>query len=904
MSKIDKVASQLEEHLFWFFKGERKTHSDVRKIAEQFLPVWVMKDDPDFSIILKKAIETYEMEVGIKNYDPFIIAKNKQANMWVYKRKDTIPHAYFNRYKLYLREDGFAKETINYIERTCEKILSYCVDPLVGYEERKKGLVVGDVQSGKTANYLALINMAFDYGYKIVVLLSGMTDSLRIQTQKRMDAGVIGAISDSIGNEIEYIGVGLTNKDHFAVPFTNRENDFAKFIQKNLNATIHDFKKPVVLVVKKNKKILESVMERLRPALSQYGSNSLLVIDDEADNASINTSKPGKDPTAINRCVKGIFSSFPIATYIGFTATPFANIFVNPDDDPENKDLFPSDFIVQLNAPDNYFGGRKVFDGEKNLRPIRLIEEDEIGALPMIHKKDDVYPGLTDSLIEAIHSFLINNVIRTIRGQKTKHRSMMINISRFNNLHRQIRDSVEEYINKISQIIEQESSYPLNRFLRNEEMKKIYELYMGEFYQDIRTGDVDKGYNPITWDDIQAGLYDEIKQFVVAIVNAKNTKGDRFDYDDYKDTGARVIMIGGFILSRGLTLEGLMVSYYNRNAGAYDTLLQMGRWFGYRPRYEDLCRVYISQINVDCFNAVLDAVEDLRTQFAEMERLDKKPSDFGLMVRERPEILETTLLITARNKLQYTDEIIYQLKYGGAYPDTSKLSKDPAVNEYNLKVFEKFYNKLVFNDVGHRYMAQRVSKYDVSDFIRDLKIPYVNKTFDTQGLAEYIENSDIFHLWDVVIATGGSTALFYKGKPASKRRFDVRPEESYIRIGGSNNRILDPGILDSGLSVLEQEKLEELKILNGKTDLTAKDYLGIREYPILVIYPIDLITNNDDKKDAIKRAFGGKPLLAFAVAFPAKESKVKFKYRINKVKVAELSKGIEVEFDEEDEDDD
>lgn len=907
MSRIGELSSKIEELLFWFFHGERKTHSEVRDKAEQLMPICgVAKGDADYDVILNRAVETYEMEVGIKSYDPIVIAKDKKSNLWLYQRKDTIPHAFFKRYKMHLKEEGFAQTAISNIERTCEEILSYCADPLIGHEERKKGLVVGDVQSGKTANYLALINMAYDYGYKIVVLLAGLTDSLRLQTQKRTDAGVIGAISDTIGNQIVYCGVGETNKDHFAIPFTNRENDFAKFIQKNLNATINDFRKPVVLVVKKNKKILESVMERLRPALSQYGSNSLLIIDDEADNASVNTSKPGKDPTAINRCIKGIFNSFPIASYVGFTATPFANIFINPEDDPANKDLFPSDFIVQLTAPDNYFGGRKVFAGEELARPIRLICEDEVGALPVVHHKDDPYFGLTDSLKEAILSFLINNVVRTLRGHGKKHRSMMINISRFNNMHRQIRDSVASYVESLKNIIEQDSGYPLERFIKNEEMRKLYELFeYNDFYQAVKMGDSEKEYAPISWAQIQSGLYDEIKQFNTVIVNSKYGKGERFDYEDYEDTGARVISIGGFVLSRGLTLEGLMVSYYSRNAGAYDTLLQMCRWFGYRPKYDDLCRVYLSQINVDCFNAVLDAVEDLREQFAEMKRQDKKPSDFGLMVRESPETLETTMLITARSKLQHTDEIVYHLNYGGVYPDTSKLSKDPEVNKHNHKEFDKLYNKLSFDMVKNRYMARGVSKYDIADFIRELKIPYVNRKFDTQGLSEYIENSDIFHLWDVVIATGESNVKF-KDRPAAERSFHVSDNETFIRIGAGNNRVLDPGILDSGLTDSEKEEVIARKAaVPGKKNpsLTAIDYLKIREYPILVIYPLDLITGEDAAKIAIKDNYGDKPLLAFAVAFPEKESSVKFKYRINKVKMDELNREMEVDEEEEDDDD-
>ena len=275
-------------------------------------------------------------------------------------------------------------------------------------------------------------------------------------------------------------------------------------------------------------------------------------------------------------------------------------------------------------------------------------------------------------------------------------------------------------------------------------MKAIFDLFTKDsFYTAIREGDNSKGYLPITWEQIQNGLYSEIKQVSVVVINSKNGKmsvkdggkSKRFDYEDYDTTGARVIAIGGMVLSRGLTLEGLMISYYSRNAGAYDTLLQMCRWFGYRPKYEDLCRVYLTQENIDRFDAVLDAVDDLRQQFEEMERQDKKPKDFGLMVKESPDTLDTTLLVTARNKMRASEVIEYHLNYGGVYADTSKLLRDAAVNRHNRDAFNSFAAKLDIKETNGRYIASSVSKFYVAEFIRNLKISYVNRKFDTEGLS-------------------------------------------------------------------------------------------------------------------------------------------------------------------------
>jgi len=941
---IQKTADML----YRFFDGQKKTHSEILEKAELFLSITMpyAKSLPEYHDISDAVVEIFELEVGNKTYNPNILSKDKESTYWLYRAKPTTNHAFFDRYKLYLRQDGFALKAIENIELVCEKILSHCANPKTDSpKEQRRGLVVGDVQSGKTANYLGLMNMAYDYGYKIVILLAGLTDSLRIQTQKRTDKGVIGAKSDTIGNTIEYCGVGVYNEDHYVVPFTNQENDFARFIQRNLNASISDIRKPVVLVVKKNKKILESVIERLQSALKGFDSKSILIIDDEADNASISTARPGKDPTTINRCIRGIFNKFPIASYVGFTATPFANIFINPiDEDDENLDLFPSDFIIQLNAPDAYFGGRKVFPSNdvEHARHVRLLDEEEELFLPVVHAIDDDFIGLPHSMKEAIHSFLINNVVRTLRGHQCKHRSMMINITRYNNMQTRIWDKVSDYVEKLKHIIEQDSWKTTEDFIENAEMRDLYDLFCySDFYAPIREGDEGEGYDPVSWEEIKDGLNFEIQQFMVVIVNSRNGKMSqvnadgksvRFDYEKYDDTGARVIAIGGMVLSRGLTLEGLMVSYYSRNAGAYDTLLQMCRWFGYRPKYEDLCRVYLSQINVDRFDAVLDAVADLKQQFAEMDRQGKTPKDFGLMVKQSPDTLETTLLITSRNKSYHTETMEYHLNYGGVYADTSKMYRAAEKNNANIRLFETFYSKLSdkfgWDEEHGRFWASGVHQFDIADFIRDLKIPFINKKFDTEGLSEYIESSDIFPWWDVVIATGNvkeETAFFMGDEhlPMPQRSFHLGNDE-YIRIGGTNNRVLEPGIFNTGLWLTEERRQEILRRktenANGQKsdEITAIDYLCERERPILVIYPIDLKTvpskreidtaacgqaELEAKKKAVKEALGQNvPLLAFAIGFPKKESDVIVTYRINKVKYLELTRDLEVTDEEEGED--
>lgn len=920
---ITKALSILETVL------EKKTtaHQELIEKATSTLGfIGVTNANPDFYQILNEVICRYESNVGVKTYDPDVLVADPSSDIWFTSQRADTERTYFERYRTFLRQSGWDCDVIDGLQRDCEKTLSRCADPLSSQEDsdsKKRGLVMGDVQAGKTANYLGLINLACDYGYRVIVLLAGLTNSLREQTQDRVDYGFIGAFSNSIGSGIiEYVGVGETSRQYYAIPLTNSDWDFKKFIQKNTNAQAQDFNKPVILVVKKNAAILKSVCDWLKPGENISGK-SILIIDDEADNASPNTKKPEYEPSAVNRSIRDIYNKFPIASYVGFTATPYANIFINPFDSIDTyQDLFPHDFIVQLNAPSTYFGGERVFPIDGTIpAAIRILETEELNFIPVKHKKDLVLTVLPDSLKEAILSFLISNVVRTLRGDKTKHRSMMINVTALNEPQESVNEAVKSYLKVIKNIIEQDSYKTENEFISNKEMLKIYNLYTigdangTDFYANIR--------DDFAWIDIQRGLYQEIKEFETTIINNRYRGELRYDYKKRVNKGARVIVIGGFVLSRGLTLEGLSISYYSRSATAYDTLLQMCRWFGYRPRYEDLCRIYLSQASIDSFGSVMDAVRDLKEQFREMELQGKKPEDFGLMVKESPSTLETTLLITARNKMYHTQVLEHYVNYGGVYADTSKLFKDAERNRKNRNLVEKFISEqqckgVLFKPVGDRIMMRGVDKADIAKLIGNITIPSgrgVNQRFDCDNLSAYTVESKLFPVWDVVIATGDSLReVTVQGNNinAAVRTFRLgETDENYIRMGGSNNRIVDPGIFNSGVSITAKQRQRILmrkkpKRTGGQPDqLSATDWLRLREYPLLVIYLIDLKIDDEnlplverERYVEVKEAFGSDLLVGFAVGFPAKEAKELLRYRGNLIKVAELS-NAEEDFDEE-----
>ena len=406
-------------------------------------------------------------------------------------------------------------------------------------------------------------------------------------------------------------------------------------------------------------------------------------------------------------------------------------------------------------------------------------------------------------------------------------------------------------------------------------------------------------------------------------LNNSNSK-NRFNYDDYQNEGARVIAIGGFILSRGLTLEGLMISYFNRKANAYDTVLQMCRWFGYRPGYEDLCKIYMTQENIDNFEDVVDAVENLKEQFTQMNIHNKTPEDFGLMVKQSPARSNTQMFIssgeelekfekmniTAKNKMKNTESKTITLNYSGTAADTSKL--DLKNNEENRKCIDHLFNSLqskdlYLKDVNNRKMIQRIPKTIIADFIAKFKIPFQNKRLESESISEYIRNSTAMPEWDLVIATGDKSTKLQPGEisewnyfgtpiPLVTRSFKMNPGEGIIRISGNKNRLFN-----SGLTKEQMEQVDKNVKTHQGTNRIAADYLNVTRRPLLVLYPLrlnkDIKKANDDETEAIRIVNYGEPLFGIALGFPGIFTNERVTYVLNKVKIEQLSMDFENEED-------
>ncbi|NQZ57870.1 MAG: hypothetical protein HRT88_10460, partial [Lentisphaeraceae bacterium] len=409
-----------------------------------------------------------------------IFLDDDEFEPWV--DNESIKFNYFNRYEELLRSQ-LPVESVATINAETLDILERIGNPKKPGEWSKRGMVIGHVQSGKTGNFVGLINRATDAGYKFIIVLAGMQNVLRKQTQERIEEGFIGQSTSNIrSTKATAVGVGLLFDD-LDLPCpkiaTSQEEDF----KPTWNYSIHQNESPTILVVKKNSSVLRQVLKWIERNLvedhqDQVSKHALLMIDDEADQASLNTKDEDKDdePTAINRGIRKILATFKRKSYVAYTATPFANIFVNPEAKHESfdDDLFPKDFILNLNTPDNYFGPHRVFHGEGSSSPVRLLEDlesyvDEYDWLDSVlpdqivkHKKDHEVTHLPQSLKQTILSHIISKSIRLQRiGQEHKHHSMMVHISRFTNIQNQFKSLILIFVQDLQKDIELNASLNL-----------------------------------------------------------------------------------------------------------------------------------------------------------------------------------------------------------------------------------------------------------------------------------------------------------------------------------------------------------------------------------------------------------------------------------------------------------
>lgn len=811
---------------------------------------------------------------------------------------------YWARYKQLLLKKGLPKSVIDSTDAVTDKVLDRLGNPRDLSPWSRRGMVVGHVQSGKTANYTGLICKAADAGYRLIVVIAGIHNNLRNQTQARIDEGFIGRDTGRLAHankaqRQKLIGVGQFDQREFPVSLTNTLRDFNKATATTNTSQIGQYNVPVVLVIKKNSGTLKNLLEWLKEHSVNQGtqmvSQPMLLIDDEADNASINTAYARDEVTRINGQIRELLSLFHRSCYVGYTATPFANIFIDPDtdDDVLRQDLFPRHFIIGLDAPSNYFGAQKVFLDARD-QHVRLIDDNE-DILPIQHKINhpvDVLPG---SLIRAVRAFIVARAIRNARGQQAAHASMLINASRFTDVQGRLLARVADLVGRIRDAVAVDGGKGIAA-LRNPEIAALHAIWQTEF---VNAAGPD-------WLLIQARLHEVLAAARVVEVNASR-RSQPLDYNEGGEHGVTVIAIGGFSLSRGLTLEGLTVSYFLRNSMMYDTLMQMGRWFGYRSGYEDLCRVWMPADGVGWYAHIHEAMDDLQDQLKRMELAKATPEQFGLAVRSHPE----SLIVTAKNKMGTGRELPMKVGLAGKLVETTRIRTDRSQLDSNLKAGHTLASSIKSNRIasqdhsrGSLFIGVPVDL--VSDFLLGFRADAADPLTDPRLMLDYIgaRAGNELKEWDVLFASAQKAdAIVSDLAGIEMRAFSRSVGEQDLRhgvlaISGTRRRVGSPGDERVGLSKEQIDvattTFREGRIRDGKSipeTLPPRIFCEIAgRRPLIILRFVDPVIEGELKA----RSPG--VVLAWSICFPPSEVQGgTVEYIVSTIRMRELFGEEEIE---------
>lgn len=798
-----------------------------------------------------------------ENYKPWFLEVKSKRNL-----------LYWNRYKKYLiKEKGFHLKTVTSIDNITDTIIDHVEDPFKEGAWKRKGMVVGHVQSGKTANYIGVVAKAADCGYKVIIVLGGHLNSLRNQTQERIELGFIGKYTDG-RHKGAAIGVGLVkspNKIIAPISLTTRTKDFTKSIADQSSTALESLNGPVIIVIKKNSSSLKNLIEWLtlnnRQDLKKF---PMLLIDDESDYASVNTNKTDQDPTVINAKICELLEIFDRRSYLAYTATPFANIFIDSDNP---NDLFPEDFILTLESPENYIGPDKLFlSVADNKSSTRIIDIEDAEVLSK-YKKNSCIETLPDSLIEAISLFLLAKAIRLVRKHIKQHHSMMINVTIFKDGQGDVRALVEEVLLNFKNAIGSHSLLASEKALRNKVMRNFKTLFDREY--------VDVGCE---WGEVLKHLNEAVCRVEVLEVNTSKRakKSPPLDYSSVQyPEGRSVILVGGFSLSRGLTIEGLVVSYFLRNSMMYDTLMQMGRWFGYRPSYEDLCRVYMSEEASSWYSHIAGVLVELREEFQRMQNAKMTPKDFGLCIRAHP----TSLIVTAKNKMRLAKEVPFEISLEGRLVETACISSDDSSLSYNFNVLSDFVKKLNNHHEGKKidspsgYLWSEIDAALVCGFIENFKNHPLACLTQPKPLLTHIQtmlNDEIFN-WDVFIVSPNNNE-----KAIQVGDMQITPQVRTLSRKG-DALLVNKEKRRVGYASLEKAGIPD-KLLSLSTELSSKHsgsfYRKIRAEhkcnPLLILHVVnEKIEKGELRENRIEK------IVAYGLSFPGTPGSRLPEYRVS-----------------------
>lgn len=633
----------------------------------------------------------------------------------------------------FANQKRWSEGAIASIDATSNEVVSLLSNP-ADSSFRCRGLVVGYVQSGKTANMTAVIAKAVDAGYNLVIVLAGVTNKLRSQTQRRLEADVIERYPQ-----------------HW-LRYTRSDEDGDFVIPRNDRFTKSGRDHPQIIVMKKIVSRLADLLQTIRntaavPAI--LNSIRALIIDDECDQASVNANEDD-DPAKTNKLIREIINSLPAVSYVGYTATPFANVFINPF--PRNQesldDLYPEDFITALPRPAGYFGTREVFgyppdDASDETGPaagrdmVRVIPDkepnDEVSLLrpPRGQGAADFSPRVTASLEKAILWFLISCAIRRWRGQGGEHMTMLVHVSQAIKQHELMDAAIKEW-------------FELNKEFLRAGAGSVWKELLSVWHEETSAVPLDGHPDPsgLSLSVLHPYLIEALDALEIVIENS--TSLERLNYEGEVDEDGKwryiprtYIVIGGSVLARGLTLEGLAVSFFLRTTVQYDSLLQMGRWFGYRGGYSDLPRLWASEDLISSFRALAQIEEEIREEIRIYKDRQATPKDFAVRVRAIP-----GMAITSAGKMRHAHRT--NISYQGRHIQTIRFDhRDLSQARRNWeaagqlirdarKSAEESVGPTLMRGVPLSVIRRFLTEYEISnhhvDLRKDLLLAYIDKS--------------------------------------------------------------------------------------------------------------------------------------------------------------------------------
>ncbi|WP_406352520.1 Z1 domain-containing protein [Streptomyces sp. NBC_00658] len=730
-----------------------------------------------------------------------------------------------------LRKDGWPQEpTIRSLDDSSTRVVS-----LLNHPKEKafstRGLVVGYVQSGKTTNFTSVMAKAADRGYKLFIVLAGIHNGLRRQTQARLVQQLVEP-NPSMWSQL----TGL-DKD-----FTPQENPASYFGKSN--------KTRVLCVVKKNATVLRKLARWLEKASDYLEDCPALIIDDEADQATVATK-------SINPLILDIMGSLPRSAYVGYTASPFANLLI----DPSAEDLYPKDFIVNLPKPQGHFGtevlfGRYALDGEDPEQVddghdmIRSIPEGDVPCVRPGTRADveGFEPVITDTLRMAVEYFWLVTAARRARGTGNPHSTMLIHTSVNTSVHNSFKRPLEHLRERSARSLADPDFLSRLRDLWEQEGKRVPAEDFGEAQ--------------VPFERLVPELPGVLSSCRVIMDNSSS------EYRlDYENGPVVAIAVGGNTLSRGLTLEGLSVSYFVRAVSAYDTLLQMGRWFGFRNGYADLPRIWMTDELAEWFQHLATVETEMRRDIDIYMTEDETPLTFAVRLRTHP-----ALRVTAAAKMR--NAVTAASSYGGKRVQTHYFHTNADWLRRNMDAARDLVAASVANAVRieersaeGRYVFRDVPHNVVTDFLSTYRFHEKSPENDADLIIDYIRKR---------VATAGSLGRWnvaIVGNPKGENDFTFAPGVTVGRSIRARLAVANSAPDFADIKTLMSRPDAAVDLDGDTAKLTEKGIMDLRreklpDHGLLVLYPIDRVSEPRPSKKLRAPLNADEHVIGVGLVFP------------------------------------